>query len=476
MNQSTKESNIGKKAFKSGVWYVISDIVVKGIGFLSTPIFARLLTQEEYGVVSTFNSWCALLLTFCTLNLTYSIGRAKIDYSEDLDRYIGSMQILSAFVTGGMICIGIIFIKPLQAFLELDLYIIIWLFAYLFFVPIIKFFQNGYRYRYQYKQNIAIAWYTAFSNVLLSLAFVLLLDGNKAYYRIAGMVIPSIILSIVLWTISFKRKQLKIKLEYWKYGLQLSLPIILHTVCLNILAQMDRIYIQKIWGMQWVAIYSVAYSYGSMIYLFTNGISNGWLPWFHDSFHDGEFDRIKINVKKIVVLGCYIGLASIAFAPEFIYIMGGEDYMDGVRCVVPIVLGVVCQYIYTHYVNIEMHLKKSIYVSIGTVIAAIINLGLNIWLIPKFGYVAAAYTTFFSYAVLLLLHYSIVRFVLKVYLYDDKFMFGAIGITFIIGMLISFMYNTTNLRYIVIAIGFLSFLFVYRDYLRSFIGKIIRKK
>lgn len=67
-------------AFQAGLWYVVSSVMVKAVSLLTTPIFTRILSQTDYGITATFSSWYALLLTFCTLNLTYSIGRAKLDF------------------------------------------------------------------------------------------------------------------------------------------------------------------------------------------------------------------------------------------------------------------------------------------------------------------------------------------------------------------------------------------------------------
>ena len=59
---------------------------------------------------------------------------------------------------------------------------------------------------------------------------------------------------------------------------------------------------------------------------------------------------------------------------------------------------------YTLYVNVEHYYKKTIFITINTVIAATINLITNYLFIPKYGYFAAAFTTLFSYGVALFLH------------------------------------------------------------------------
>ena len=54
---------------RSGLWYTICSFVQKGISFITVPIFTRLLTTEQYGVVSIYYSWQSVLVVFCTLNL-----------------------------------------------------------------------------------------------------------------------------------------------------------------------------------------------------------------------------------------------------------------------------------------------------------------------------------------------------------------------------------------------------------------------
>ena len=88
----------GHVALKAGVWYLISNIVVKAISVITTPIFTRLMSTVEYGTVQTFISWHTLLLPIFTLSLTYSIGRAKLDFPDKLDDYIAKPYNLNTVV------------------------------------------------------------------------------------------------------------------------------------------------------------------------------------------------------------------------------------------------------------------------------------------------------------------------------------------------------------------------------------------
>lgn len=471
-----KSNSLGKKAFKAGVWYVISSVMVKSISILTTPLFTRLLTTEQYGTVQTFISWQSLLIPIFTLNLPYSIGRAKLDFDNRLGEYTGAMQLLSAIVSAFIVAISIVFLAPLSVLLELTQAETAILLAYLFFTPSIMLYQTGYKYTYRYKQNIAIAWYTTVGTTLLSLLLVYISPlENKALMRIIGIVAPNVLLSCAFWFKSIRTKRLSINREFWTYALKISVPLILHTISMHILSQSDRIFITKIWGKSDTAFYSLAYTYGVALHVITTAVSEGWLPWFHDTMFAGKRDEVKEKVKPLVILGCYVGLGCIALAPEAVLILGGRKYLHSIPCVPPVVLGVVCQYIYTHYVNIELHLKKTVYVSAGTIFAALLNIGLNAIFIPRFGFVAAAYTTLASYFALMVVHFLITRIVLHMKVYNDFFMFASFIVTAIITAIVMLTYDHRIIRYAITAVGFISFLYYFRGYIKAWIIKFRKK-
>jgi O-antigen/teichoic acid export membrane protein len=467
MHNHNQNEDINKIAFKAGGWYVFSSVMLGAMNAITTPIFTRLMSTKEFGVTSTFSTWVSLLVCFCTLNMTYSIGRAKLDFPNKLDEYIGSIQLLSLIISSLLGAFMVMLRNPLSKVMELPSICIVFMAIQLISLPTIRFYQSGVRYRYRYRENIAIGWYTSIANVVLSLILILTIKNYRAELKLLGEVVPTFLLALVLVGKATRNGSLRCNQEYWKYAVSVSVPLVFHEISLNILNQSDRIFIMKICGASDTGVYSIAYNYGCLMSVITTAISNGWLPWFHDKYYAKEYETIKKNSKLIAALGCYIGLACIALAPEAIAILGGASYQRGIYCVAPVTLGIVCKYIYTNYVNIEMHLKKTRFVPIGTMIAAVLNMMLNMVFIPIYGFVAASYTTFASYLVLMVVHYVYSRLVLGIKLYDDKFMFGAVIVTYLIAVLLVFTYNHTILRYALLLVGFISFLLVYKDFIKN---------
>lgn len=435
------------KAFKAGIWYTISSVTVKTITIITTPIFTRMMSTKDYGIANTFSSWYTLLMIFCSLNLTYSIGRAKLDFPGKLKEYVGSLRLLAALTTIGLSVVGLIFIVPLSDFMEMNPQLVIILMIYVLFAPGMTFTSSMFRYEYRYKENILMTAYVTLSTILVTFIMLAFFKQDRYYAKVLGSVIPTVLLSAYFWYRTIKENNVHINIEYWKYGLAISLPLILHSVSLNILSQSDRIMITKFCGADDTGIYSLAYSYAILINIVLNAVNEAWLPWFHDSFFAEEYDAIRQNVRPLIFLGSMLGIGCIAIAPEAMLILGPSEYKSGQWVVAPVTIGIICQFIYQQYVHIELHMKKTSYISAGTIIASVLNILLNFIFIPKYGFIAAAYTTMLCYFVLMFVHLFITKKILKVTLYNDLFMFVVIAVVAVIAIGFSLIYDTILLRY-----------------------------
>jgi O-antigen/teichoic acid export membrane protein len=477
MGKVSIQEQRGTNALKSGVWYTVSSISVKAVLIITTPIFTRLMSTEDYGISATFTTWFTLLNVICSLNLWYSIGRAKLDWPGKLDEFVGSIQLLASLFTLAIGAVSALFFDKVCAMLEMDKPMVIALFIYLLAYPAVQLTQAKFKYLYNYKGNIAITIYTTLSTIIFSLALVLFMTNSRALGKSLGAVISASLLALCVWAYTLKRGYAKVNFNYWAYALKISVPLILNSISLNILAQSDRIFITKFNGSDYTGIYSLAYNYAILINIVLNAVNEAWLPWFHDTFNEKLHDQIRKNVKPLIVFGCWFGVGCIAIAPEAIQLLGGAAYSEGVWVVPPVTLGLVCSYIFQHYEHIELHLKKTWYISAGTIIAAAMNIVLNYIFVQRYGFVAAAYTTLFCYLVLMLLHHFISRKLLKVHLYDDLFMYLAILLTAVMAVVFMALYNAFWIwRWLLIIAVSVVYICANKKYILMVVQKFIKKK
>ena len=54
---------------KAGFWFTISNVLLRGISFLTLPIFTRIMSTDQYGVLSLYQSWVMIISIVITLNV-----------------------------------------------------------------------------------------------------------------------------------------------------------------------------------------------------------------------------------------------------------------------------------------------------------------------------------------------------------------------------------------------------------------------
>ena len=84
----------GKKALKAGLGYTVGNMLVKGLSFLAIPLFARLMTVEDFGIYSTFSSYVMIVTVLAGFTLHTSVRNAKLDYVDLTGSYCSSVTLL----------------------------------------------------------------------------------------------------------------------------------------------------------------------------------------------------------------------------------------------------------------------------------------------------------------------------------------------------------------------------------------------
>ena len=443
--------NNSTKAVKSGFWYVLSNVLIRAVGIITAPIYTRLLTPAETGYANSFNSYVSIITVVTCLCLIYSVGRAKLDFKDEFDEYMSSIQTLSSGF-GLIVMILVMFFCPAEGFLKFPRIVIFIMFAYLAVYPSIDYMQYRYRFEYKYKENIAISIIITVATLGLTLALLFINPADRGFMKILGTVIPSAAVALWCYINLLRRGKTLYKKEYWIYALKIGIPMIPHGLALILLSRIDVTMIQNICGDSDTGLYTSGYTIGTLLMFITNAVSQAWLPWFNEQMYEENREAIREKNKLLMFYGCVMTLFFVAAAPEAVKILFHRNYWDSMWVVPPVALGTLCQYFYTNYVNLELYTKKTALIAGNSVIAAIINIGLNAYYIPRYGYIAAAYTTLAGYFALMILHYICTRFMLREKVYADGLYFVMVILTSAAGIALSVLYPNWILRYAMLAV------------------------
>ena len=453
---------------KSGIWYTISNVLVKGLAFFTVPIFSRLMSKEEFGDYSNFISWLHIAAIVITLNVESTLISAKYDYKNKFDEYIFSVLILSMLSCVIWLFGGFVFRTELEAFTALKDTDLLWMLLYLIFITPISLYQVKQRYIYKYKQSVLISFSIAFFTTFLSILLVYVMT-DKLEGRIIGSVLPVILIGFFFF-LYFINKGKKIVFSYWRYALPVCLPFIPHLLSLMLLNGMDKIMINQICGPESNAMYSVAYTGGQIVTILISAMNLAFIPWLGDKMDEKNYAEIRSKSKYYILFFSYFAGGLMMASPEMLYLLGGEEYMQAIYVLTPVSMGCVCQFLYMLFVNIEQISKKTKGMAAGSIIAALINYVLNLMFIPIYGYVAAAYTTLVGYLCLLLIHMYILKRIGKSMVYDYKFIFYIVTIVLLYSFVLNFVFSSGMLRVLMLVV-YLSPL-VY--YLKKFRNEIFK--
>ena len=443
---------------KSGIWYTISNFLVGGIGFITTPIFTRLLTQEEFGAFNNFTSWVSILGVIVALNMESTLISARYEYEDRLDEYIFSILSLSMISTICWWGLVNVFMDQAVGFFEMNPVYINGMFVYLLTQPAIKVFQARESFFYRYKVSATLSILLSVGASLFSVLLVVTMS-NRLDGRVYGMILPNILIGAILM-LYFVIAGKKLNIGYWKYALKIALPFIPHLLSLTFLNMIDRIMITKICGEKAVALYSIGYTVALIITILLQSLNGAIAPWIGENLAKKQYESIRETSKVYILLFMYLAIGIMLVSPEILLVMGGASYIDAKWIMIPISLGCVCQFLYSLFVNVEQFEKKTVGMAVASVSAAVLNFVLNAWLIPIYGYVAAAYTTLAGYLWLLLVHMYLVYKYKMSQVYSYRFVALSLIVVSIIAIFINLLYVWNWIRYLVLAVYILATLLI----------------
>lgn len=441
---------------KASIWFTICNFLNKGIALLSTPILTRLMNTEQYGLFSVYQSWISIVTIICTLNIFSSAFTTALIHNEKQRNIITSSLLgLTTFISFFWFIILLVFKKQVSSFMGLPIYLIIPMFLQVALISAFEFWMAKERFNYKYRKLVVLS---VIMNVL-SIAFgisAILITNFKAEARIFTDVFVKCVIGLILYVSLMMKGKCFFNKKYWKYALVFSVPLIPHFFSHFILGHADRLMISSICGKSYAAIYSVAYSISMMMILVVNAINNSFTPYVYKKMKQDQVKGIIKVTNILFILVAMLCFLAISLAPELIKIFASKDYADAVWIVPPVASSVFFIFVYSMFSNIEYFYGKTSGISIASLGSALINIVLNYVFINRFGFLAAGYTTLFSYILLALFHYYLYKRVVdkercnSIPIFDIKFIINMSLLVVIVMFIMIYIYNYTFIRYLFI--------------------------
>ncbi|PHJ66988.1 flippase [Nostoc linckia z18] len=400
---SLLKSRSGLRAIITNTGWLFADRILRmGVGLIVGVWVARYLGVHQYGLFNYATAFVALFSSFATLGLDNVVVRDIVHDLSHKEKILGTSFWLKLF--GGVSCL-LLAVSTIYV-LRHDDKITIWLVAILGTAGIFQAFDTidfWFQSQVQSKYTV-VAKNTAF--IITTLIKIALIQMQASLIAFAWMTVVEIGLGAMGLAMAYNIKGYSFRLWRWSFPVAKTLlkdswPLILSGLTIMIYMRIDQIMLGEIIGDGAVGIYSAASRISEVWYFIPTAIVSSVSPTIFAAKQNNEevyYQRIKQLLGLMVLISIAIALPMSFLSGSIITMLFGNDYAPAAGI-------------------LSIHIWASLFVFIGvgtspwfiaeglthlslrrTLVGAIINVVLNLFLIPTYAGVGAAIATVISYA------------------------------------------------------------------------------
>lgn len=398
-----------RQLFKEFAIYGVADIILRAASFFTLPIYTRLFTPEDYGIWSFVMTVVGLLSGVLALGGDSAYARfffeAKTLHEKQTitSTWIGFLSLWSVAVV--LICLPFTGLFSHWSFGVTD-YGLLFVLA-LWAAPLTlinslcgQVLRNQFRASFFASLNML----TTLLSIGLSLLAVLVLRLGIAGLMVGALAAALIMLPVRLWTARellrpiFSWGQLRQLLSY-------GVPLVPVSIAYWIFVASDRLVLGKLSTLEQVGLYTVASNLTSTLTFINSALGQAWSPHAIRAYENQREAAPVLfgRVMTYILLG--FGLLCVmitAFAREALILLSTPPFYAAATAVGPLAFAMVAL-ASTQVTALSISLvKKTQYLSLFSWLAALLNLSLNVWLVPRWGMSAASWSTAGAYLFLTL--------------------------------------------------------------------------
>jgi O-antigen/teichoic acid export membrane protein len=388
---------------KGSLIYGIGGMLQRFMGLLLLPFFTRVLTPQDYGVVALVSLIGVAMSGLFTLGTGNSMG---VLYYRELDiakrpTIIWSNVLL--LTLNGVFWYALLFLAaPILSSLmfQSDRYADLIRLALLgsIFSAIADPWLAYLRMEEKARRYVVITLISSLLSIGLSIWLVLVQDLGVKGLILAGTLAQGIMLG-VNWLVIGEQLPFHIDATLFRPMVRVGFPSIFGLFAFLLIDYADRQMIERMVSLDALGIYSVGYSFGMVMSIAMGAFATAWPPFFMSYLNKPDEARIVfaqvltyylIGFGALVVLFFFLAkpITLMMTAPAFheahlvVGLVAAGYMLKG--CYLIVLPGI--------YFAEKLHMQ-----SVIEWVAAIVNISLNLWLIPQLGIVGAALATFLSY-------------------------------------------------------------------------------
>ena len=390
------------KYFKNTSWVLIEKIIRFTVGLFVAVWVARYLGPERFGLLSYAQSFVGLFTVIASLGLDGIVVRELVKNNNLNDEIIGTafwLKLIAAFGVLLILAIAINFTSN-DTYTNILIFIIASATIFQSFNVVDFYFQSKVMSKFVVYANIISLFISSVVKItlilneapLLAFAWVILFDS---FILACGF-----IYFYIKKNLKFKIKNLKLKIKTATSLLKDSWPLILSGIAISIYMKIDQVMIKEMMNAEAVGQYAAAVRLSEVWYFIPMVITASLFPAIINAKKKNE-NLYYLRLQRLYDFMFWTAIAiavTMTFLSTWIteLLYGAQYNQAGSVLMIHIWSGV---FVFLAVANERWIICENLqkFLAINTIIAAIVNIGLNYILIPKFGIEGAAWATLISY-------------------------------------------------------------------------------
>lgn len=458
-----------KYLYKNTIIFAIGSLSTKFISFLMVPLYTYVLTTSQYGITDLAFTFSMLLTPLVALNIHEAIMRFSLDKNANRKNIICTgFAIFMAGSVLSLLIIPLLFFVPILNNYAILVYLLIWS-TTLFYITQ-SYLKGIEKLKFLAVSNILSTFLLVAFNVVFLLAFHWGING----YLLAS--IFSYIITSLIIIVFGKMKQYFIGFYFdkkmAKEMLKYSIALVPNSMLWWVTNSSDRFMVTAFCGTSANGIYAVAYKLPTLLSNISNIFQQAWQ--FSAIMEVDSIDKDAYNSKVFRMYSKFIFVISsflILVQKPLLKIYVDNKFFDAWKytsvLIIAFALLSFASFVGTYYTVA----KNNIGMMLSAVCGAIVNIILNLILIPQIGIQGASVATCFGYFSILLYRVIDTQKYVKLQVFNKQFILCLLIL--VLQVWVSFLQDGTN--YIFNAIGFILISLLSKDLIAMIYTGIINK-
>lgn len=391
-----------KKLVNNTMIYAIGNFGSKSIAFLMLPFYTLHLSPSEYGKIDLIVTLLGLIIPLLTANIVEAVIRFSVDQKNYTYKNVVSNGLV--FWIASILILFLLYPLLIQIdFIKEHIFIFYLLFILQSIYGIIKQFARSINLNIVYVSSDIL--YTIYL-VVFNVVFIYFYDLGVSGYLVS-IILATTLDSIFLIKMTMFHKKISfssLNLRVLKEMIIYCLPLVPNSLMWWIMGISDRYLINFYMGLGATGIYSVATKFPTIVAMFSGVFFKAWQVSAYEEFGKKDNSIFYTNIfNSFFIILSIISSFYLIFNEMFINILVSSNYITVYKYVPFLILGVffssLASFTGTNYTVV----KKNVGAFRTAIAGALINIILNITLIPLWGLYGAVISTFVSYAVVWIL-------------------------------------------------------------------------